>query len=137
MAMRTVAAVRNTMLSAISAAMDAGAGPATLEVRTGAQPANADAAATGTLLVTFTFEDPSCAAPSAGVMDVDADPDLSAAAVASGTAGWGRVKDSTGATVWDGAVAATGSPEFLITSTTITNGQTVTVTIGSITQPIG
>jgi phosphate-selective porin len=137
MAMRIKESIRNAMLSAISAAADAGAGPATIELRTGAQPANADAAATGTLLATFTCEDPAFAAPSAGVMDLDAAPDLTTTAVAGGTAGWARVKDSTGATVFDGAVASSGSPEFSITSTTITNGQTVTLTVGSITQPIG
>lgn len=137
MAMRIKESIRNSMLSVISAAADAGSGPSTIEIRTGAQPANADAAATGTLLVTFTCEDPAYASPAAGVMDLDAAPDLTATAAASGTAGWGRVKDSAGNTVWDGAVAATGTPEFLITSTTITSGQTVTVTVGSITQPIG
>lgn len=136
MAMRIVEAVRNLMLTEIKTAVEAGSGNATIELRTGAQPATADTAASGVLLATFTCEDPAFAAPSAGVMDFDAAPDISTTAVAGGIAGYCRVKDATGATVYDGAVAATGSPEFLITSTTITNGQTVTITVGSVSQPV-
>lgn len=136
MTMRIKESLRNLRLAVLSTAADAGSGPATIEVRTGAQPATADTAASGTLLVTFTCEDPAFASPSAGVMDLDAAPDLTAVAVASGTAGWARMLDSNGVTVFDGAVAATGSPEFLITSTSISNGQTVTLTVGSITDPV-
>lgn len=131
MTMRIKESVRNSMLNQIKAAVDAGAGAGTIELRTGAQPANADASATGTLLATFTLTDPSFDNASAGSLALDADPDLTTTAVATGTAGWARVKDSDGNTVFDGAVATSGQ-EFTITSTSITNGQTVTLTVGAV-----
>jgi hypothetical protein len=127
------AAVRDDMMDALAAAIDAGAAGATLEIRSGTQPANADATATGTLLVTFTFADPFNDTPSSGgVLTIDAAPDLSATAVAGGTATWGRLKDSNGNTILDGSVGTSGST-FNITSTTIVSGQTVTLTSGGFT----
>jgi hypothetical protein len=42
------------------------------------------------------------------------------------------VKDSNGVTVLDGSVGTTGT-DFIITSTSITSGQTVTLTAGTLT----
>lgn len=134
MTLRVAVAARNAGLDAIFDRANAGAGPGTIEVRSGSQPATADTAASGTLLVTFTLADPAFAAASAGVKDLDADPDLSAAAAATGTAGWARCKDSDGNTVFDGSVGTSGT-DFIINSTSITSGQTVNLTLGSITDP--
>lgn len=127
--------VRNSMLSAINTAMNAGAGPGTIEIRSGSQPANADAADVGTVLVTFTCADPAFETPASGVMDLDANPDLSdSSADATGTATWARCRDSDGNVVFDGSVGTSGT-DFIITSTSIVAGQTVTLTVGALTQP--
>jgi hypothetical protein len=130
--------VRLALLDLLADAVDAGSGPGTIEIRSGSQPANADTGATGTLLATFTCADPAfdAAVNTSGVTSVaiDAEPDLSVAAVASGTASWARVKDSDGNVVFDGTVGTSGT-DFVITSTTITSGQTVTLVSGAITLP--
>lgn len=126
--------VRNAMLSALNTAANAGAAAATIEVRSGTQPANADAADVGTVLATFTCADPAFETPASGVMDLDANPDLTATAAATGTASWARMKDSDGNVVFDGSVGTSGA-DFIITSTSIVSGQTVTLTVGALTQP--
>lgn len=134
MAIRIVSTVRSSMMDVIESALDAGPGAATLEIRTGSQPANADTAASGTLLVTLTLNDPA-GTQSGGVITIDVTPAISATAVATGTAGWGRLMDSTGATVLDGSVATSGA-DFNIDSTSITSGQTVTlVATSTLTLP--
>jgi hypothetical protein len=134
MTIRFPVAGRNAALNAYLDRADAGSGPAVIEVRSGAQPETADTAEPGTLLVTFTCADPAWSAASGGVKDLDADPDLVANAVAAGTAGWARMKDSDGTTVVDGSVGTSGT-DFIINSTAITNGQEMKLTLGSITDP--
>lgn len=132
MTIKIAVAPRNAMVNALTAAVDAGPAAGTVKVYTGVQPANADAAATGTLLLTFTCADPSFAAAASGSASMNTSPVLSATAVASGTAGWARVADSTGATVFDGAVGTSGT-DFTISSTAVTSGATVTLSAGSLT----
>ena len=131
MAIRIKGTVRDSMLDVIDAAVNAGAGPGTIEIRSGTQPANADTAATGTLLAEFTLTDPAFETPASGSMDIDATPDLTTTAVATGTATWARVLDSDDNVVFDGSVGTSGT-DFIITSTSITNGQTVTLTSGAL-----
>jgi hypothetical protein len=127
-------ALRNAMLQKIADAVDGGSGPGTIELRDGTQPANAAAAATGTVLVTFTCADPSFGSPASGVITADTSPVLSANAVASGTPTWARVKDSTGAVVFDGSVG-TSAADFIVSSTPISSGQLVTLSAGTFTLP--
>ena len=134
MTLRVAVLARNAGLNAIFNLADAGAGPGVIEYRTGSQPATADTAATGTVLVTFTLADPAFFVAAAGVKDLDADPDIAATAAATGTVGWARCKDSVGVTVFDGSVG-TAATDFIINSTSITSGQTVNLTLGSITDP--
>lgn len=136
MATRLPTASRNAAASAIAVLTDAGVGAGTIDIRTGAQPANANDAATGTLLATFTLADPAFTGPVAGVMTLDATPVLSTTGVASGTAGWFRMFDSTGATVLDGAVSTVGA-ELNLNTTSISIGLTVEITSGNITMPAG
>jgi hypothetical protein len=126
--------VRNDMLAALNVAANAGSGAATIELRSGTQPANADAADVGTVLATFTCADPAFETPASGSMDVDANPDLTATASATGTASWARMKDSNGVVVFDGSVGTSGA-DYTITSTSIVSGQTVTLTVGALTLP--
>jgi hypothetical protein len=124
-------ATRNAMLDTLVDTVDAGPAAGTVKVYTGAQPATADTAASGTLLLTFTCKDPAFGAAGSGTVTLDTTPALSAVAAATGTAGWARVADSTGATVFDGAVGTSGT-DFLISSTSVTSGATVTLSAGSL-----
>lgn len=131
MATRLSNATRSAITDATAARFDAGAGAATIEIRTGSQPATAETAATGTLLATLTFADPAWAAASNGVAALDATPVISGTGVAAGTAGWFRVKDSNGNTVIDGAVGS----ELTLDNAVIAIGQTVNITSGTMTTP--
>ena len=105
----------------------------TLKIYTGAQPA-AGAAASGTLLVTITLPADAMAAAASGVAAKSGT--WSAVASDTGTAGWFRIESSAGSRWYDGAVTATGGGgEIELTSTSITSGQTVTITSFSVTQP--
>jgi hypothetical protein len=123
-------------LDAVADRADAGAGAATLEIREGAQPADADDAATGTVLATFTLNDPAFDAASGGSCALDVDPAISDTADASGTAGWFRIKDSNGVTVVDGDITATGGGgDIELDNTSINSGQTVNITGYTLTIP--
>lgn len=134
MAIGLATPTRNALVDAAAARYDAGAGAATVEVRTGGKPANPQAAATGTLLGTFTLNDPSWAAAAAGSAALDVTPGISFTGVAAGTAGWFRVKDSTGATVMDGTCGTVGA-DMIMSSTSVSIGQVVNLTAGTMTQP--
>ena len=111
-----------------------GAGAGTIEVRTGSQPANPAASATGTLLVTFTCATTAFgSANGSGVATLASTP-LSATAGNTGTAGWFRIKDSAGVAIMDGACGA-GSGELSLSTTSIVSGATVEVTSGTVTMP--
>jgi hypothetical protein len=135
MATRIPNAVQDAAVNAIAARVDAGAGPGVLRIYTGAQPADADDAPTGTLLVSITLADPAFGASSAGVAQLAGTP-RSGTAVASGTAGWFRIVDSNGVTVVDGSVTATGGGGDLeLDNTNIATGQQVSVSALSLSIP--
>lgn len=135
MTFRITDALANAALDLVADAADAGPGAGTVQVRTGAQPAGPGSAATGTLLVTITLNDPAFGSAAARALAAIVSPVPSGTAVAGGVAGWARVLDSTGAAVSDGSVGASGSGEDFIIgpSTTIASGQIVTLDSGSIT----
>lgn len=127
----------NATASAMADAMAALCNGGSIQVRTGAQPATANDAATGTLLATFTLANPAYGAAANGVLTLDADPDLEVNGSATGTAGWFRVLTSGAATVRDGAVGATGSGAQLeLSSTSIQSGVPVRITAGTFTMPL-
>jgi len=135
-ATRLSTASRNAATNAVTALVDADVGAGSIQIRTGAQPASADNAATGTLLATLTLADPSFGASAAGVATLDATPVLSTTGVAAGTAGWFRMLDNSGDTVLDGSVTVTGGGgEMELNTTTISIGVTVEVTAGTLTTP--
>ena len=116
--------------------IDAGAGAGTIQIRSGTQPADADDAATGTLLATLTFSDPAFgAASSAGVATASAITQDSSAD-ATGTASWARVLDSDSNTVFDCDVGTSGATINLNT-VSITAGATVSITSFTVTHPDG
>jgi len=103
----------------------------TIEIRSGTQPASANAAATGTLLVTLTWAATAFGAAAAGVITAAA---IGAAnAVATGTAAWFRAKGSGGATVFDGSVGASGC-DINLSSVNLTTGGNVALSSFTYTQ---
>jgi hypothetical protein len=135
MPLRQSDALRNAKAGAVRDLIDAGAGAGTAKIYTGSQPATPATSASGTLLATVTLVDPSFGSASSGVITL-ADP-ASVNAVATGTAGWVRFADSTGAVVFDGDVTATGGGGVLtLSSTSLTSGSPVDVTGGTWTEPM-
>lgn len=110
MTVRVSTAAAKAAVDALTALVDGGSGPGTIQVRTGSQPATVATAATGTLLATLTCSDPafgaatnaSPAVATANAISSDSSAD------ASGTAGWFRIYDSSGTAVLDGSCSATG-----------------------------
>lgn len=140
MASRVAQSVALAMIQVLADAVDADAGAGSIQLRSGAQPANPQTAASGTLLATFNFGDPAFAAAAAetNYATITANPIASATAVAAGTAGWFRILDNSGDAVYDGAVTVTGGGgEMTIGNTSISNGSEVNVTSLAIKFPKG
>jgi hypothetical protein len=136
MTIRLPIATRNTAANAVANLVDAGAGSGLLRVYTGSQPASADLATTGTLLAVFTCNDPAFANAAGGTAALVVIPALSTTGLAAGDAGWFRILDSTGATVLDGSITASGGGGDLIMSMiTVSVGLTLQLTAGTITMP--
>lgn len=131
---RLATATRNAAAAAVAALVDAGPAAGTIKIYTGAQPANADTAASGTLLATVVLGDPAFSGPSGGTA-TGADP-AAVTPAASGTAGWFRMADSTGATVLDGDVTDSGGTGTMkLSSTALVTGTPVDITSLTITMP--
>lgn len=116
-----------------------GSTAAAIDIRTGAQPADPDTAATGTLLATLTMSDPAFGAAA------DANPGgrITASAItsdtsadATGTAGYFRIRATgTGADdVADGECGTSGA-DLNFNTTSITSGSTVAITSLTVTMP--
>lgn len=123
--------VRNAQAAAFESTV--GTAP-TLEIRTGAQPANTAASAAGTLLVSMALPSDWLAAPSAGAVAKNGT--WQGTAAASGDAGHYRiVKDGT--CHEHGTVSGTGGGgEMVLAQATpaIVSGQVVTITSYTATQ---
>lgn len=120
-----------------------------IDVYTGAQPASADDAATGTRLYTLTVDGDgttglSWEQSSGGVIAKESEESWRGTAVASGTAGWFRVYEqiddpSAASTLnarWDGAIATSGA-EANMSNTSVESGAIQTATAFTYTQPAG
>jgi hypothetical protein len=125
MAVQLSVAVRNARLDAIETVV--GTTPK-LQIRTGAQPANCAAAASGTLLAEITLPSDWAAAASAGSKAMSGTWQVNA--VAAGTAAHYRLVDSAGTTCHEqGTVTATGGGgDLTLDNTSIASGQQVTIT---------
>lgn len=135
MALTLPVAARNAAADAIATLINAGPSFGTLELRTTPRPAP-DAAATGTLLGTFTLADPAFTAAVSGVSTLDTSPVLTATGVGAGAAAWFRLLDSTGASVLDGSVTASGGGgDLIVNTTTVSVGLALEITAGTITMP--
>lgn len=110
-------------MAAVITAIDANASPATIEICT---------AAFAAVLVTITLSDPSFT-ESGGVITM-ADTPKSGTASGTGTAAVARIKDGGGTTIVNNLTVGAGSGDINLDSVSITNGQTVTLTSGTITH---
>ena len=107
-----------------------------LEIFTGAQPA-LNGALTGTLLVTLTFGATAFAAStaSAGTVTATANAITSGTAAATGTAGYFALLKSDGVTVEATGTVGTSNADYILNSTSIGSGATVSCTGFTLTQP--
>lgn len=129
---RILTTVRNSMLDAINAAINAGAGAGTIKIYSGTQPANANTALSGnTLLATLTFTDPAAPAASGGVLTFDPITQ-DASADATGTATFARIQDSNANVVFDCDVGTSGAT-LIINTTSIVAGGPVSITSFTLT----
>ncbi len=118
-------AAKTARLNAVVAQIDAGAGPGTLEIGTTAM---------GTVLAVLTLADPS-GTVSGAVLTFDFDPDITdSSANATGTAAAAQIKDSNGTVVISGLTVGTSAADIILDSVSITAGQAVTLTTGTITH---
>lgn len=125
MAVTYSTAAKTARMQAVIDQIDGGAGAGTLEIGTTGM---------GTVLAILTLADPSGTA-SAGVLTFDFDPDISdTSANATGTAAEARIKDSNGTVIISGLTVGTSGTDIVLDSTSITTGQTVTLTTGTITH---
>lgn len=106
--------------------VDSGAGNGTLVIGTSAL-----SGATG-VLVTITLQKPSFSIAS-GVATLLGVP-LSGTASATGTAALANLRDSAGNAIVTGLTVGTSATDIIVATTSITSGQTVTVTSGTITH---
>lgn len=123
MAVTYTTAVKSARMTAVVNEIDAGAGAGKLKIRDSGN----------TILATITLTDP-CGTVSNGVLTFDFDPDISTTASASGTAANAIITDSNDVTVISGLTVGTSGTDIILDSTSITSGQTVTITTGTITH---
>lgn len=105
-----------------------------MQVRSGTRPANANSAATGTLLATLTWTGVNVGSCTSGVLDInEAGATQTAASHTSGTPGHIRWLKSDGTTVVLDIDACGSAPCWTFTGTVAT-GQNVTLTTMSLTE---
>ncbi len=131
MAIQLSVAARNDRLDSFETTTGTAA---KLEIRTGAQPATCAAASSGTVLATMSLPTDYLAAASSGTKGIlgtwqDASAD------ATGTAAHFRIFDTPGTTChMQGSVTATsGGGDIELDNTSISSGQTVTITTFTMT----
>jgi hypothetical protein len=129
MATNIAQTLANTIASAVVSATGSNA---TLKLYTGVAPANPDTAATGTLLATLAY---SGAALTASANVITVSPNFTATAAQSGTVGYGRLSSSAGTAIIDFTDVGTSGASLNFASTSLTSGQSVSVTSGTITMP--
>jgi hypothetical protein len=118
-------AAKNARLNAVVTLIDAGAAAGVLQIGT---------AGMASVLAEFTLADP-CGTVATGVLTFDFDPDISdTSANNSGTAAAARIRDSDGNDIITGLTVGTSGTDIVLDSTSITAGQTVTITAGTITH---
>jgi hypothetical protein len=133
--MRINDSLRTDIIATLASTFNSGM----LRIYTGAMPA-ADAAPTGTLLVTINLPNPALAAGTAGVQNRNGT--WQGTAVADGTAGYVELTNAAGTKRIYLTVSATGGAgqvqiqdDQSVGTTSIVSGGVVTVTSATLTQP--
>jgi hypothetical protein len=116
-------ALKDTRMSAVVTAIDAQSGVGYLEIGTAGMAA---------LLVSINFQKPSFTEASQAITMAGAP--KSGVATATGTAAAARIKDSAGTVQVSGLTVGTSGTDIVLNSTSITSGQTVTLTSAVITH---
>lgn len=126
----------NAIVDLIDTGSSASAG--ILRIYTGTQPADPDAAATGTMLAEISLNNPAFGAAAdvspGGRATADVDPALTENADETGTAGWFRVFNRDGVAIMDGECGTSGADLNLVTTSLVT-GQPVEITSWTVTMP--
>lgn len=137
MTIRLPDASRDAACDAVTNRADLGAAAARLRIFTGAQPASANSAPSGTQLADIPLPDPAFVSGGTGANTLN-DPGASNATNA-GVAGWFRVVDSDGNTVLDGSVGVSGSgADLILSNTNLAVGQPVDIQAGgTVVMPAG
>lgn len=123
MAVTYSTAAKSARMTAVVNEIDGGAGAGKLKIRDSGN----------VVLATITLTDP-CGTVSSGVLTFDFDPDISTTASATGTANNAIITDSADTTVISGLTVGTSGTDVILDSVSITSGQTVTITTGTITH---
>ena len=120
-------ALQNTRMDAVIAAIDAHASPATLEICT---------AAYALVLVAIPLSDPSFARGGTKpntLITMQGVP-KSANATGTGTAAVARIKEGGATVIADGLTVGTSATDIILNSVSITTGQQVSISSGTITH---
>lgn len=124
MAVTYTTAAKAARMTAVVAQIDAGSGAGKLKIRN----------SSNTVLATIPLADPS-GTVSGAVLTFDFDPDVSdTSADATGTADNAIITDSDDVTVISGLTVALSASDIILDSLSITAGQTVTLTTGTLTH---
>lgn len=124
MAVNYRASLKATRMQAVLDDIDNHASPAKLQIWN---------AAFATKLAEITLDDPSFTR-SAAVLTMAGVPKSDTSADATGTAALGRIVDGGGTTICDNLTVGTSATDIILNSTSLTAGQTVTITSGTITH---
>lgn len=116
--------VKNSRMTAVRDAIDAGAGPGVLQIGT---------AGMATVLAEITLGDPSGTIAN-GVLTFSGFPRNDTAANASGTAAAARIRDSNNTDVVTGLTVGTSGSDINLDTTTITANQQVQINSAAITH---
>lgn len=120
MALTYSASLKTTRMNAVVTAIDVHANPATLEICT---------AAFAAVLVAIPLADPSFTV--SGAVATMATMPRSAVATGAGVAAAARIKEGGGTTVVDALTVGTSGSDINLNATTVSIGQTVTITATS------
>lgn len=125
--------VRNSVLDAWETGMGTSA---KIEIRTGAQPANCAAAASGTLLVVYALASDWAANAGSASKALNSLP-IAGTAIATGTAAHYRFTDTAGTNCHEqGSITATGGGgDMTVDNTSIATAQAVNITAYTKTAP--
>ena len=125
MAVNYDSVTQTARMNATLARIDNSAAPATLEIGTAAMAA---------VLVVITLNDPSFSVSGTPAKLTMLGVPKSGTAGASGTAAAARIKDGSGTPIINGLTVGVSGADINLNSTAISNGQTVTVSTGTITH---